>query len=144
MLKGRIEPRVDDTTRSKSVTVQVTSRHSSPPPSEEVAIPIATQPESIPLPRLPTPPLLPAATPPPDQLESPPSEESEPLPPPEKSSSPPPPSEKPATPPPTPEKSPTPPPAPIEPTVPQTPESPPPYIVHYERIRRGRSLTSHG
>ena len=137
LLKERIQPYPDEITRSKSFTVQETqsvSRHQSPippPPSppaapplpDDTAIAVPTPPILTPLPRLPTPPLTPVS-PPPDKPASPP-------PSPEKPISPPP-EELPTAPP---EKTPTP---PVEQNVPQVPESPPPYIINYEKIRRGR------
>ncbi len=142
LLKERVEPYPNDITRSRSFTVQQTkpaSRHQSPipPPSppppppraaDDIAIPIATPPVLTPLPRLPTPPLLPAS-PPPDKLLSP-LPDKPVSPPPEKPESPPP--EKPPTPLSEPPVSPSP-----ELSIRQASELPPPYIVNYEKIRRG-------
>jgi hypothetical protein len=130
LLKERIEPHPDDSSFSRTYTVQeikpTTSQHASPiPPSapaDDTAIPIPTPPVLTPFPRLPTPPLLRVSPPPP----------------PEKPITPPP--EKPITPPP--ESFATPPPeqsatSSPEQNIPQLPESPPPYMTNFEKIRRG-------
>jgi hypothetical protein len=121
ILRERIRPHPDDTTPFKSFTVQrpksahqhESPRPPSPPPADETAIPIPTPPVLTPLPRIPTPP-LPQASPPPEKPASPSLE------------TPVTPSlEHPATPPP-------------EQNIVQLPESPPPYIINYEKIRRGK------
>ncbi len=131
ILKERIQPYPDETILSRPFTVQETkslSRHESPiPPSppplvpaDNTAMPIPTPRILTPLPRIPTPP-LPSASPPPEKPISPPPEKSI-SPAPEKPSTPS--SEHPATPPP-------------EQSIYPISEPPPPYIINYEKIRRG-------
>ena len=130
LLKERIQPLPDDITRSKSVIIQqaqLSSRHASPilrsPPSSPVVVAAAPSPPLpvnetvIPIPTSPVPSLPPTSPPPLSQHISP----EPPL------------DQVPSSPPP--DKSPTP---PIEQDPNPTPESPPPYIVNYEKIRRGK------
>ena len=126
VLKERIRPHPEDVTPFRTITVQktkTTDQHESSVPqplADETAIPIPTPPVLSPYPRIPSPP-LPRASPPPEKPASPPLEKPES-----------PPLEKPATP--SSEQPVTP---PSEQNILQLPESPPPYIINFEKIRRG-------
>ncbi|UJR23022.1 hypothetical protein I4U23_026048 [Adineta vaga] len=127
ILKERVGPNLQDNIPVRTFTVQeanTINRPKSPippppPPADEIAIPIPVSPVLPSLPRLPTPPVphespaLPSSSSPPPQL-----------------------SEKPASPPVTPSPSEHSTSSVHEQDIPQLPESPPPYVNNYERIRR--------